>query len=106
MFNFDRKMIEETIKKFYSLDLLVRNSSFHLIFHNDSPIQVLNAGRGCLVPVEMVKNDDFEFMKRLTEINYYGCVYPTVYALPHLKSAKGSIAVVSSLSCEKIHRNR
>jgi NAD(P)-dependent dehydrogenase (short-subunit alcohol dehydrogenase family) len=33
------------------------------------------------------------------EINYWGYVYPTFYALPHLRNAKGTIISISSLAC-------
>jgi hypothetical protein len=32
------------------------------------------------------------------DINYLGYVYPTYYALPHLKKSKGQIGVVGSVS--------
>ena len=31
------------------------------------------------------------------DINYYGCVYPTIAALPHLQKSNGRLIVVSSL---------
>ncbi|PRP76714.1 short-chain dehydrogenase/reductase [Planoprotostelium fungivorum] len=76
-----KKMVEESVKKFGSIDLLINN-----------------AGRSSLMPIQYSKPDDLEFMKTLMEVNYYGCVYPTLHALPHLRAAKGSVAVVSSLS--------
>ena len=35
--------------------------------------------------------------KQFMNVNYYGCVFPTLAALPHLSKTSGSIVVVSSL---------
>jgi NADP-dependent 3-hydroxy acid dehydrogenase YdfG len=32
------------------------------------------------------------------KVNYLGCVYPTHFALPHLKKSRGQIVVMSSLA--------
>uniref|UniRef100_A0A7S3IIM9 Uncharacterized protein n=1 Tax=Strombidium inclinatum TaxID=197538 RepID=A0A7S3IIM9_9SPIT len=48
--------------------------------------------------------EDFETLepfRKVVDVNLYGCVYPTRYALPHLKMAgKGQILVLSSFSGE------
>jgi short-subunit dehydrogenase len=36
-------------------------------------------------------------VRQFMDINYYGCVYPTIAALPHLQATAGRICVVSSL---------
>ena len=36
-------------------------------------------------------------IRQFMDINYYGCVYPTIAALPHLQKTDGRIVVVSSL---------
>lgn len=36
-------------------------------------------------------------IRQFMDINYYGCVYPTIAALPHLQQTGGRIVVVSSL---------
>jgi NADP-dependent 3-hydroxy acid dehydrogenase YdfG len=36
-------------------------------------------------------------IRQFMDINYYGCVYPTIAALPHLQSTNGRIMVVSSI---------
>ena len=41
-------------------------------------------------------NDDVD-IRQFMDINYYGCVYPTIASLPHLQKTNGRIAVVSSL---------
>ncbi|PRP80419.1 short-chain dehydrogenase/reductase [Planoprotostelium fungivorum] len=92
-----KKLIEEALAKFGSIDLLVIVSSDRNVL---TPSQILNAGRGTLMPLRHVKPFELDFMKSLTEINYYGCIYPTVQALPHIRSSKGNIAVISSLSAK------
>jgi NADP-dependent 3-hydroxy acid dehydrogenase YdfG len=42
--------------------------------------------------------DDLAIYERLMKVNYLGCVYPTHYALPHLKKSRGQIVVMSSLA--------
>ena len=36
-------------------------------------------------------------IRQFMDINYYGCVYPTIAALPHLQKTGGRIGVVSSI---------
>lgn len=36
-------------------------------------------------------------IRTFMDVNYYGCVYPTIAALPHLQKTDGRIVVVSSL---------
>lgn len=37
-------------------------------------------------------------LPQIMDVNYWGCVYPTYYALSHLQKSKGKIMVVSSLA--------
>lgn len=58
-------------------------------------ILVLNAGVGQTFFLEAMKEDvDY---KQFMNVNYYGCLFPTLAALPHLSKTSGSIVVVSSL---------
>src|SRR5215208_2837690 len=41
---------------------------------------------------------DIEAVERITAINYFGAVYCTWYALPHLKKTQGRLVAVSSLT--------
>jgi len=72
-------LIQTTIQKFQVIDVLI-----------------LNAGIGCLIKVADLK--DISPYKQVMDINYWGCVFPTFYALDHLRSSKGTIIIVSSLS--------
>jgi NADP-dependent 3-hydroxy acid dehydrogenase YdfG len=41
-------------------------------------------------------NEDVNY-HQFMNVNYYGCVYPTIAALPHLQKTDGRIVIVSSL---------
>ena len=60
-----RKLIESSVEKFGTIDLLI-----------------CNAGIGQSFFLEAVTGT--ENFKEFMDVNYWGCVYPTFYALPHL----------------------
>jgi NAD(P)-dependent dehydrogenase (short-subunit alcohol dehydrogenase family) len=74
-----RALVERTLAAFGSLDVLVNN-----------------AGVGMLARFEDVT--DLSLYERLMRVNYLGNVYPTFYALPHLRRSRGQIVAVSSLA--------
>jgi len=76
-----RKLIEKAVETFGKIDVLV-----------------LNAGQGCLMKLSEVSS--FEPLRKTMEVNYWGCVYPTFYALPHLRNSKGAIVLVGSLAAK------
>lgn len=71
-------LISQTIAKFGQLNVLINNAgiSMRAIF-NDTPIEVI---------------------KKVMEVNFWGTVYCTKYALPFLLKTKGSIVGVSSIA--------
>jgi short-subunit dehydrogenase len=73
-----RVLVERTVERFSGVDVLVNN-----------------AGMGMLARFEDVT--DLSLYERLMRVNYLGSVYPTSYALPHLKRSRGQIVVVSSV---------
>lgn len=73
-----QSLIEKTIQHFGGIDVLV-----------------LNAGVGQVFFVEAM-HQDVQF-ERFMDVNYYGCVYPALAALPQLQQSNGRIVVVSSL---------
>jgi NAD(P)-dependent dehydrogenase (short-subunit alcohol dehydrogenase family) len=73
-----RALVERVVERFGAVDVLVNN-----------------AGIGMLARFEDVT--DLSLYERLMRVNYLGNVYPTFYALPHLKRSRGQIVVVSSL---------
>jgi short-subunit dehydrogenase len=74
-----RALVERTVERFSGLDVLV-----------------INAGMGMLARLEDVT--DLSLYERLMRVNYLGGVYPTFYALPHLRRSRGQIVAVSSLA--------
>jgi short-subunit dehydrogenase len=74
-----RALVEAAARRFGGIDLLVNN-----------------AGMGMLARFEDVT--DLSLYERLMRVNYLGSVYPTFYALPHLKRSRGQIVAVSSLA--------
>jgi len=73
-----RALVERTVERFHGVDVVVNN-----------------AGMGMLARFEDVL--DLSLYERLMRVNYLGSVYPTFYALPHLKKSRGQIVAVSSL---------
>ena len=74
-----RRLVERTVEAFSALDVLVNN-----------------AGIGMLARFD--ETQDLSAYERLMKVNYLGCVYPTYFALPHLKKARGQIVVMGSLA--------
>lgn len=73
-----RKIVEETIKKFGKIDVLINNAG---------------------VSMRALFSDlDLEVLHRLMDVNFWGNVYTTHYALPHLIKSKGSVTGVSSIA--------
>jgi len=57
---------------------------------------VLNAGISVVARLEDVT--DMSIFHRVMDVNFFGAIYPTYFALPFLKSSKGRIAVISSVA--------
>jgi len=73
-----KRLIDEAIANFDKIDVLINNAgiSMRAIF----------------------ENTDIEVIKRLMDVNFWGTVYCTKYALPHLLDQKGSVVGVSSIA--------
>jgi short-subunit dehydrogenase len=74
-----RGLVERTLERFKALDALVNNAGIGMIARFD-------------------ETDDLTVYERLMKVNYLGCVYPTYYALPHLKKSRGQIVAMGSLA--------
>ena len=74
----NKTMVEETIKEFGRIDVLI-----------------CNAGISMRALFEEVEIDVF---KQLMDINFYGMLYATKYALPYVLESKGSIIGISSIN--------
>jgi len=73
-----KKMIEQAVAKFGSIDILINNAgiSMRAIF-DDVEISVL---------------------KRVMDVNFWGTVYCTKYALPYIQKTRGTIVGISSIA--------
>lgn len=71
-------LIEETIKRFGRIDVLINNAgiSMRAIF----------------------EEVDLKVIRQLMDVNFYGTVYCSKYALPHLLKSKGSLVGVISIA--------
>ena len=72
------KMIEKTVEKYGKIDILINNAGISMR--------------------SMFADCDLNVIKAVMDINFYGTVYATKYALPYIKETKGSIVGVSSIA--------
>lgn len=73
-----RKIIDSAMARFGKIDVLINN-----------------AGISMRAPFEEV---DLNVLKKVMDVNFWGAVYCTKYALPHLLKTKGSLVGVSSIA--------
>src|ERR1700747_314902 len=74
-----RALVEKTVGRFGALDVLVANAGITMWSRFDEV-------------------QDLDVFERLLRVNVLGAIYPTYFALPHLKRSRGRIAVVSSVA--------
>jgi dehydrogenase/reductase SDR family member 7B len=74
----NKKMVEETIKKFGRLDVLVCNAGVSMR--------------------ALFEDIDLKVFRQLMEVNFYGTIYATKFSLPHLFESKGMIVGISSIN--------
>lgn len=72
------KMVQETVNRFGRIDVLINNAgiSMRALFEETDP----------------------SVLERLMQVNFFGVVYATRYALPHILASQGSIVGVSSIA--------
>lgn len=73
-----KNLINETIKKFGQIDILVNNAGISMR--------------------ALFKDSDLSVIKQLMDVNFWGTVYCTKYALPHILNSKGSVVGVISIA--------
>ena len=73
-----RKLVEFTIEKFGKIDILVNNAGISM--------------RAAFIDV------DLKVLHRLMDVNFWGTVYCTKYALPYILEQKGSLIGISSVA--------
>ena len=72
------RMVSETISTFGKLDILINNAGISMR--------------------AMFQDLDLDVIRKVMDINFYGTVYATKYALPHILKTKGSIIGISSIA--------
>jgi len=72
-----KSLIDKTIEQYGRIDILVNNAGISMR--------------------AMFKDLDLEVIRQLMDVNFWGTVYCTKYALPHVLSQKGSIVGVISI---------
>lgn len=73
-----RNLIEKTVEKYGKLDILINNAGISMR--------------------ALFSNVDIDVLKRLMDVNFWGTVYCSKYALPFLLRNKGSLVGVSSIA--------
>ena len=68
----------ETIKNFGRIDILINNAGISMR--------------------ALFKDVELNVLKRLMDVNFWGAVYCTKYALPYLQASKGSVVGISSIA--------
>lgn len=73
-----RQLIENTIQRYGKIDILINNAGISMR--------------------ALFEEVDLKVIKQLMDVNFYGTVYCTKYALPHLLKNKGSLVGVISIA--------
>lgn len=73
-----KNLIEKAIEKFGKIDVLINNAGISMR--------------------ALFQDVDLDVIRRLMDVNFWGTVYCTKYALPYLLESKGSVAGVSSIA--------
>ena len=71
-------MVEKCLTCFGRIDILINNAGISMR--------------------ALFKDLDIKVIKKLMDVNFWGTVYCTKYALPHLLNAKGTVAAISSIA--------
>ncbi len=73
-----KQLIDKTVEKYNKIDVLLNNAGISM--------------RG------LFADTNIDVLKKIMDINFWGTVYCTKYALPHLLKTKGSVIGVSSIA--------
>lgn len=73
-----KNLIDETIKAFGQIDILINNAGVSMR--------------------ALFKDVDLKVIRRLMEVNFFGALYCTKFAMPYILKSKGSIVGVSSIA--------
>lgn len=73
-----KNLVEQAIRKFGRIDILINNAGVSMR--------------------ALFKDVDLKVIRHLMDVNFWGTVYCTKYALPYLLESKGSVVGVSSIA--------
>ena len=73
-----RKFIDSTIKVFGGIDILINNAGISMR--------------------ALVKDVDIDVVRKVMDVNFYGTVYCSTFALPSITERKGTIVGISSIA--------
>jgi short-subunit dehydrogenase len=73
-----KKFIDSAVKIFGGIDILINNAGISMR--------------------ALFKEVDLDVMRKVMDINFWGAVYCTRYALPHILKSKGTIVGISSIA--------
>ncbi len=76
-----RLLAEETMRAFGRIDVLVNNAGISMR--------------------ALFEETDLAVLKKIMDVNFWGTVYCTKYALPHLLESRGSVIGISSIAGKK-----
>jgi len=71
-------LVKAVIEKYGTIDILINNAGMSMR--------------------ALFADADLSVIKKLMDVNFYGTVYATKYALPHIMKSKGSIVGISSIA--------
>jgi dehydrogenase/reductase SDR family member 7B len=74
----NEKLMSEALQKFGKIDVLINNAGISMR--------------------ALFEDVDVSVLKKVMDINFYGTVFATKYALPHIIKSKGSIVGISSIA--------
>jgi short-subunit dehydrogenase len=73
-----KKLIGAALDKYHTIDILINNAGISMrALFNDT---------------------DLDVIRKLMDVNFWGTVYCTKYALPHILKSKGSVVGISSIA--------
>lgn len=76
-----KQLIDKAVEKFGAVDVLINNAGLSMR--------------------ALFKDVDLKVLKQLMDINFWGTVYCTKYALPYLLKSRGSLLGISSIAGKK-----
>lgn len=73
-----KRLVDKTVETFGKIDILINNAGISMR--------------------ALFQDVDLKVMKRLMDVNFWGAVYTTKYALPYLLKSQGTVAGISSIA--------